>query len=562
MADFFGITVSGLGTVQRAMDVLSHNVANAYTEGYSRQTVDMVTRPAQETAQGAVGSGVMVGDIRRTFDQFLGQTLQGALTEQGRLQAQDQILGQIEQIIAPGDDSDLSSRLTAFFNAAQDVANAPTDLAVRSAFLGEAQTLVQQINTMDRRLADVETGVGQMAVNAGQEINELGGEIAQLNETILDYRRRFPGHEPNDLLDRRDLLVRNLSEKIDISTYQDGDGNINIAIGSGQSLVNAGNATPLVVENTPTGLGIRLGQADVTDLVQGGELGGLVRVKEEMLDPLRAELGRAVYSMASAFNTQHAQGYDLNNDPGTANFFNVTPLNTAISGEPTISPDGASTAYGLQVAITDVAALTAQDYTLKYEGTTWNLYKSGESAPVPVPNTALTPPAIYQGEGITITGSLPPTPGAGQPTEVVIRPMAGVMSGLAVKVTDPRDIAAAGSVIDSNGNLVSEGPGGNSNMLALAGLATADDVVAGSMTITDAFSGLIGEFGAQARSIRVNLEAQQVVVQQTNDQRESIVGVNLDEEAANLLRLQNQYMALSKTLSVAGTIFQSLIDAV
>lgn len=140
--------------------------------------------------------------------------------------------------------------------------------------------------------------------------------------------------------------------------------------------------------------------------------------------------------------------------------------------------------------------------------------------------------------------------------------MAGVMSGLAVKVTDPRDIAAAGSVIDSNGNLVSEGPGGNSNMLALAGLATADDVVAGSMTITDAFSGLIGEFGAQARSIRVNLEAQQVVVQQTNDQRESIVGVNLDEEAANLLRLQNQYMALSKTLSVAGTIFQSLIDAV
>ncbi|MEW6444496.1 MAG: flagellar hook-associated protein FlgK [Pseudomonadota bacterium] len=544
MADFLSTTVSGLSTVQRALDVLSHNVANAYTEGYTRQNVVIATRTPQETGQGAVGTGSALTDISRTFDQFLGQTLQGALSEQGRLGSRDLILGQMDEIVS-ADENNLSSRLTTFFNSAQDVANAPSDLAVRTAFLGEARTMAQQIQAMDRRLADVEGGLVQRAMRVGGEINEMTSEIAKLNETILDSRRRFPDHQPNDLLDRRDLLLRNLAEKVDIKTYEDGDGNINISIGSGQSLVNAERATPVGVGNTSAGLSIHVGNSDVTNLVSGGELGGLMRVKEEELEPRRAELGRMVFSFATRFNEVHGQGVDMDGNAGTATFFNVTALNTPVAAEPKVSPP----AFGVSVSITDVTQLTANDYTLKYEGSQWNLYKSGQSTAIQSP-VAASPIAL---DGVEITyAALPNPPAAGDPDRIAIRPMAGEMSSLAVNVGNAREIAAAA---------VGEGPGDNSNMLKLTAISTETNVVQGSMSLTEAFTVFIADFGAEARGVSVSLEAQQLVVKQTEDRLQSVVGVNLDEEAANLMRLQNHYLALSKSMSIGETLFQSLLQA-
>ncbi|GEM_PF-2122579 len=549
MADFLSTSVSGLSSVQRALDVLSHNVSNAYTEGYTRQNVTLSAREPQYTGQGAVGSGTALVNIQRGFDQFLGKTLQTELTEQGRLASRDLILQEMDSVLGE-EGNNLSSRLTQFFNAAQDVANAPSDLSVRSVFLDEANNLAVYVKTLDRRLADIDQGLAQRSMRLGGEVNEISGELARLNESILDARNRFPGHEPNDLLDRRDLLLRNLAKKIDIQTFEDQDGNLNVSVGNGQALVLADQSFPMDVGNDAAGLSIMVGDTEVTKLVRGGELGGLMRVKEEILDPKRAELGRVVYSLVTRFNQVHGTGDDLNGTTGTSSFFNVTSVGTPVSAEPKISPP----AYGLSVTITNVNNLTASDYMLKHEGGQWNLYKSGQASPIVSPVTSGSSSIdLTASEGIRIEyTSLPSSPGAGDPDRVSIRPLAGEMANLAVNVTDPAKIAASST---------SEGPGGNGNMLALAAIASEGNVVAGSMSLSTANATILADFGAEARGARVSLEAQNLVVKQAQDRRDSMVGVNLDEEAANLIRLQNHYMALSKSISVADTLFQSLLQA-
>lgn len=549
MADFLSTSVSGLSSVQRALDVLSHNVSNAYTEGYTRQNVTLFAREPQYTGQGAVGGGTVLVDIQRSFDQFIGKTLQTELTEQGRLASRDMILQEMDSVLGE-EGNNLSSRLTRFFNAAQDVTNAPSDLAVRGVFLGEANNLADYVKTQDRRLADIDVRLAQRAMRLGGEVNEITAELAKLNESILDARNRFPGHEPNDLLDRRDLLLRDLAKKIDLQTFEDQDGNLNVSVGNGQALVLADQSFSMDVRNDAAGLSIMVGGAEITNLVKGGELGGLMHVKEEILEPKRAELGRVVYSLATRFNQVHGGGADLSGTPGTSSFFNITSVSTSVSTEPKISPP----AYGLSVTITNVNNLTASDYMFKYEGGQWNLYKSGLASPIVSPvTTGSSSIDLTASEGIKIDyTSLPASPGVGDPDRVSIRPLAGEMANLAVNVTDPAQIAAASPT---------EGPGGNGNMLALAAIASEGNVVAGSMSLTTAHATILADFGAEARGARVSLEAQNLVVKQVQDRRESMVGVNLDEEAANLVRLQNHYMALSKSISVADTLFQSLLQA-
>lgn len=549
MADFLSTSVSGLNSVQRALDVLSHNISNAYTEGYSRQTVTLSTRTPQQTGQGAIGSGTALTDVSRAFDQFLNGTLQTALTEQGRLQQRDSILGRMEDIM--GDESSgLSKWMTDFFNAAQDVANNPSDVAVRTTFLGMARTMAQQVNTLDRRLSELDQDVSRQASRLGGEVNEITGELSKLNATILDIRNKFPDHEPNDLLDRRDLLLRNLSEKVDIKTFNDGEGNVNVTLANGEWLVLAERQNNLIVAPTATGTKVLVqskGETkDITDQITGGELGGTLRVKTEVLDPLRAELGRVVLSFADAFNTQHALGDDLDGNQGSSSFFKVDGLSPSFVGQPKVEP----AASGVTMSITNVSELSASDFRLKYVGGQWNLYKLGQDTPL---MTGVSGSVAVAGEGITIDlSSLPAAPTGNDPTEIVIRPMAGVMRDLALGVTDPRAVAAS-----TDG----AGPGDNGNMLALSGISSLQSVVHGDTSLNNAFANLLAGFGSEARGTRVSLEAQQLVVKQTQDRRESIVGVNLDEEAANLVRLQNHYMALSKSISVADTLFQSLLQA-
>lgn len=556
MADFLSTSVSGLTSVQRALDVLSHNIANAYTEGYSRQTVTLATRAPQQTGQGAIGSGTALTNVTRAFDQFLNGTLQTALTEQGRLQVRDSFLGRMEDILGDGSNG-LSKWMTDFFNAAQDLANHPSDVAVRTTFLGAARTLAQQANTLDRRLGELDRDAARQAAHTGAEVNEITAELAKLNASILDMRNKFPDHEPNDLLDRRDLLLRNLSEKVDISTFSDGEGNVNVTLAKGEWLVLKDRQSSLIVAPTGTGTKVLVesagGTKDITDQIYGGELGGVLRVKTEVVEPLRAELGRLVLSFAQAFNNQHALGQDLDGNSGTAGFFTVNGLSPSFVGQPKVEPPSS----GVTVSITNVNALTASDFRLKYIGGQWDLYKMGQDTPLMTNVGALPQPFLVvdgsTSEGVMINASsLPAAPGANDPTEVMIRPMAGVMRDLTLGVTDPRDIAAGTS---------GSGPGDNGNMLSLAGIGSLQNVVHGDTSLNNAFASILAEFGAEARGTRISFKAQELVVKQTQERRESIVGVNLDEEAANLVRLQNHYMALSKSISVADTLFQSLLQA-
>lgn len=315
MADILSNSVSGLLSVQRALATTGHNVSNANTEGYSRQTVSMSARQPQFMGNGYVGTGTKVDSITRSFDQFVESQFRDAASENSRLGFLQNFASQVTGVL--GDtETGVSQASQAFFNAAGDVASNPTDITSRQAFLNEGSALTDRLNRVDTQLAQLNASVGQQAGSIAREINAFSGEVADLNEKISTAYARDPNTLPNDLLDRRDQLVRDIAERINVRVTDDGKGSINLAVGSGQSLVTGNVQTDLNATPVPSGVEIEIDGQSITRQVTGGDLGGIVEAQSTLITPLRNQLGRTAMVVAQEVNAIQKQGFDLDGNAG------------------------------------------------------------------------------------------------------------------------------------------------------------------------------------------------------------------------------------------------------
>ena len=322
MADLLSTGVSGLRAFQRALDTTSHNIANAATPGYSRQRVELATRPPETFGSGFIGNGVDVSGVTRYYDQLLATQTRTAASSLSRLDvyaSKSQALSDLFGDSATG----LSASLQKFVNSIQGVANSPTSTAARQVMLSEAEGLKQRLQTYDARLGDLDSEINARLTAEAATITSDAQSIARLNGQIV-LAQNSTGQTPNDLLDERDRLLGDLATHVNVDAVRQADGSVNVFVGSGQALVLGSNATTLVTQRDPYA-GERLTIAsksgtstvDLSNTLGGGSLGGILDFRREVLDPTRNELGQIAVGLVSVVNAQHREGVDLSGNLGT-----------------------------------------------------------------------------------------------------------------------------------------------------------------------------------------------------------------------------------------------------
>lgn len=398
--DLLGTSTSGVLAAQRALGTTGHNIANATTEGFSRQRADLEARKPTLSGNGAIGTGVIVDNVSRYYDEFVVGELRNTTSQSKFYDKAYDYTTQVDNLLADPR-AGLAPSLSDFFDSVNGLANDPSSNSSRQVMLSSARNLSDRFEFMNTRLDDLRTATnGDMRVMVGQ-VNELAKGIAELNNAIV--RSREVTNKPaNDLLDQRDRLVEELSELINVRTTIQEDDRMNVFVGNGQTLVVADVASKLDVqlnEFDPTqsevvfvGAG---GNTVITPYLTGGALGGLNKFRSEILDPTQNELGRIAIGVAKTFNEQHKLGMDLSNQLGE-NFFSEIDTDSPLV-LPSLKNKGD---IQLKVEVTDANKLTTSDYQLNYVQGQYELLRLDDAKVI---RRFSSPPQDFEEEGLRLT---------------------------------------------------------------------------------------------------------------------------------------------------------------
>jgi len=582
-----GTAVSGLMAFQRSIETTSQNISNANTEGYSRQRVELQTTAPQYTGGGYVGTGVKVSNITRSYDQFISGQLRSSTATFGAADAFKGLATQVDNLLADPS-TGMNPAIQSFFNSVNDVANDPSSIAAREVMLSEGNSLTHRFGVVSNRLGELRQQVNSDLKSMTATANSYTTVIADLNKSIsADLGRANGQQQPNDLLDRRDLLLKQLSALVDISVIPQSNGMVSVVMSNGQPLVMDAQASQLGTQANkldPTQLDItltpRTGVAQViTNNINGGKIAGTLRFKNEIVDPAQQKLGAVAAGIAMEFNSLHqvvndsagnpiSGGYDLDGNSGLA-FFKFNGVSavpaTAVSGNTgTSTVTAAFNDIRTNPTGADSSNLNTSDYLLKYEdpvSSGYTLTQMSDNSIIPLTVTAgvLTPTnATDKLPGITL--KINTTPNAGD--QFFIRPTYQAATNLAMNITDPRKIAAASNK-DSSGALIAGAmPGDNRNALSLAGLANNTGLFGGTASYQEAYGQIVSKVGGATQAANISVAAQKNLLTNATTAQQNLAGVNLDEEAANLIKLQQSYQAAAKSISTASRLFDSILAAV
>ena len=645
-SSLFNIGLTGLNAAQAGLVTTSHNIANAGTAGYSRQSTVQSTNPAMFTGSGFFGEGTRVDTVKRAYNAFLNNQVLSADTKFNEYDTYSTEISQIDNMLADTTVG-LSPALQSFFSGVQEVAANPSSIPARQSMISTAQGLASRLNNLSQRLDDVRSGIETQISDTVSTISTYAKDIADINNKIMIAQQAGSAQPANDLLDQRDQLVQELNKLVRVSTNVDSDGAMSVFIGTGQPLVVGSNPTTLkalpstadpsrVDANIITQNGGTI--AIPESLLGGGKLGGLLSMRSGALDAAQNQLGLIAVGISTAVNAQNALGQDLNGNLGgdvfTRPSVGVTRYANASTAFPTVDYSDVSKLTGDDYKLTftdtvgsytlsrvsDGTAVTAADVGLsiapaaassvgdsfliqptRYAAGNFGVTLSDTrmiaaaapitaavskgnlgSATITAPvvsstadlasfGTAAAPLKLTYAAG-SLTGfpaSLPVTytPLNGSPIALAA-PVASVpyTSGMTISVGGV-SFSMSGAVQDNDSFTVGPNTGGVSdsrNAVLLGKLQTTKALLSAngqpSATYQSVYSQLVSTIGNKAREVSVNRDAQQSLVDQATSAQQSVAGVNLDEEAANLIRYQQAYQAAGKVMSIASKLFEQVLS--
>lgn len=313
MMDVGKRSLSNSGT---ALQVVGHNIANKSTEGYSRQRVDLQTAEPITEGRIQIGMGARAGQVSRTNNPWLEKQIQKEGTNLGYQESRADALGRVENVYNEQVNKGLNQYMTDFFNSFRELSNNPESLASRTNVREAATALTNDFKRVIGQLRDVQQDVdGQIRTNV-EEINQFAREIASLNEKIQLVENQ--GAHANDERDRRDVLLKKLGDKIDISWAEGSNGMVNITAGRTAVLVSGGSANELKAgaSDTTDRLEVYFQNNDngslhhMTEQITGGRLGGIIDVRDNVIEGLIDGVDKMAYTLAKEVNEAHIQGFD------------------------------------------------------------------------------------------------------------------------------------------------------------------------------------------------------------------------------------------------------------
>lgn len=623
--------VSGLNAAMAALQTTGHNIANAATPGFSRQRVELEPQRPQNMGRFSIGRGVSVNQVSRIVDLALENRLRDSAALLGSLSLQVDTLQRMEQLANALSDADLGSQLNGLFGAIQDWANDPDDMSTRAAVLESAKTVTDTMNYLSGQVQLQRQQLNEEIGVTVDEINRITDEIADLNRQVLQAENGGVDlGSANDLRDRRDFLVRQLSDLIGVQSIETSTGELNVIVGSA-FIVSGQQAFDLTtIQGVVDGLLIDTpvfanGSAALD--VTSGKLGGLIESRDTLLREFQQDLDVLANQLAFQFNRIQSTGQGLQRFQLLTSLDRIpdSTVPIAISGSVT-SPSTLNTITdssligfpdqtGRQLLITSGGNILEKRTVNGFDPLTGTLFFDGDM-PVsfqlgdrfqitelefPVENGSFDFVVTNEVTGISqnfsITVDLDKL-GADTTLADIAAQINAAVPGAATILADGRlrlqstssdqrfsfandssgFVAAMGlntffegsdagnikvnAALKANPALLSAAQSGaegdNANALAFASLRSTG-VIDGA-TLEDFYQGIVGSLGTRTSEASNRFENQQLILQQLENQRERVSGVNIDEEAVKMLEFQRAFQASARFIGIVDSLLDTLIN--
>ncbi len=357
MSDLLSLGSTGVSAYQRALSTVSNNIANVGTDGYTRQEVGLASNQPRQMGNSFIGTGVRLEAVRRQYDAFIEGNLRSS---NSNLEAQGPLVEYANRIMDLMADKNvgLSGSLTAFFAAARDLAVEPASVIARSSFLRQADGAASGFRQLTTQLDLIDTETRDGLRSATDTINTYAEQIALVNKQL--FKNGSLDRQPPEILDQRDRLLRELSALVRIKTEFAANGQVKISLNDSMDNQSGNKVGAVVVDGDATyrlgytvddagraslSLNLNSPNARVITGVAGGELGGLMLVRDQVLRPAQTKLDELAQALITEANTIHATGIDALGRPGQALFG--------------LQPAGVSAARGISALLEDPQRVAA-----------------------------------------------------------------------------------------------------------------------------------------------------------------------------------------------------------
>lgn len=534
--------ISGLNAAQNMLNVISNNISNAHTVGYNRQQIILNQATSTQSGKGFTGNGVKVSAVNRTYNQFMVDQLRQAQSQNGSINAYFGELSKIDNLFADKENN-LSSQISNLFANLNKLSSNAADPAARQTVMSSLESLVSQFNKTQINLNNQINNVNSELSKQVDKINSYTQQIAELNQKISRLQSVSGGQQPNDLLDQRDQLVNELNEIIGV-TVTEQNGQYNLYLNNGLNLLQGSTINLLTVQPSSNDSSLNAiifthnsgaTQELTSQNINSGTLHGLLEARDGPLTEARNQMGLLALNLAERFNEVQLGGVDIQGNTGEKLFTYSKP--TIIGNNKNQGNSVASVDY---TKITDVKA---SDYQLTFNGSDWVVTRLSDNQQI----TAELKDGQLMFDGLAITLSGNPIAG----DSFVIKPVANAAGSLQLLTKDPNKLAS-GIADDENG------VGDNRNISNLLDIQN-QKLVNGNSTLSDAYASLVSYIGSETQSAKISATASKNIINQINEQNQSVSGVNIEEEYISMQVYMQYYQANAKIIDTATTLFDTIL---
>jgi flagellar hook-associated protein 1 len=651
--DSFDIGISGLNASQQAFEIIGNNIANAATEGYHRQRLNLSAAYSSQIGQMIIGGGVDSGSITRLIDTLLDKEVVRQQASLSQLSQQVDILKTIETSFGElSADGGLNQAIDDFFNALQDLSTHPDQAIQQNQVISAAQNLAGQLRNLEDFLTRLENQIKLEAQDTIKQVNDLVGTIAQLNESI--QKQEVGGGQSNNLRDRRDLYIIELSKLIGVETQERDYGVVDLTI-AGIPVLNGTSAVKLDVGyNEDHCLGITVdGQFEYSTDINGGKLGGLLSLNNGFISDIHNDLNNLTGAIIRLVNQYHVQGtgtegsfteltgwavstenlsdfvpplsdgniyfrvidkttgqitrtavpIDISNDSLSnvaVSISSVTGLNASVLNNqlciqaepgyefdflPAVLPEPTNSSFNGAGSPPDISVSGIysgsenQDFTFTVSGN--GSVGNGSLELIVTDNDGNTLKTLNIGSGyaagdeLEVGDGIKIALGVGELTDgdsfdvntFVTTDQTGLLAAAGLNTffsgKDASDIAICSDILETPGRIATAAGADmtdNTNILRLAGLKDKPSEQLNSMTAGDFYKQLVSNIGSELSTRQTRQESVEAMVQNLLNQQTQISGVDINEEAAQMLLFEQMFKAMSKYLNTVQTSLSTIME--
>ncbi|MGN6505009.1 MAG: flagellar hook-associated protein FlgK [Tepidisphaeraceae bacterium] len=556
---------TALAINQAAIHTVGNNLANVGNDDYTRQTVNLGTTPDTQLAPGQfVGNGVQLDGIARQVDEALNARLRSTLSDNNSASTNQDWLGRVQAVFNELSDNDLSTQLSTFFNSWSSLANKPQDAGLRQVVIQNGQSLAKWFNQIGTQLGSLRSDLNTQVKSVATQADNLTTQIASLNGSIMAAESGGGAAQANGLRDQRDAAVKQLSQLMDIKTVQQDNGTMDVYVGSeplvtGTTSNGVTTVTQVVGDRQETKLAFKSNNGVMK--IASGQAGARNDVSDE-LDTTTDTVNQLASSLTFELNKVHASGQGM---AGITSVIGTTTLqdSTVALTDPKSGlkqlPNNGSFVVHVKDKATGLSTTTLIKVDLDGKGTDTSL-----DSLISEINGVDGVTAVNNGGRLQISADNAPA------SEITFsQDSSGVLAALGVNTffsgTEAQSIAVNDAVV-KDPNLIAAAKNGdsgdNQTALAIADLATTAVKSLNGSTLNDSYQSLITNIATQTSQATADTQATAAVVSTLQNQRESISGVSMDEEAINLMRYQRAYQGAARLVTVVNDMMDTMMNMV